>query len=329
MVRQIAMVAYPGVQSLDVVGPLEVFSTANRFDRHGAMVNDGRASAYRVDVVTTTGSPFAASSGLTMLPTRRLDQLRRVDTVVVAGGTGTPEAMRDSELLAWLREIAPKTRRIASVCSGAFVLAAAGLLAGRRATTHWSECDRLANMFDDIVVESDPIFVRDGNIATSAGVTAGMDLALAFVEEDLGRDVALAVARWLVMFVGRPGGQSQFSAQLSGQQSQREELRDLQLFIAEHPTSDLSVGALCSRVAMSERNFARVFSREVGVTPGEYVERTRVEVARRLLQETSLSLELVAHGSGFGSAETLRRAFHRQISVAPRDYRSRFHAVAP
>jgi transcriptional regulator GlxA family with amidase domain len=217
---------------------------------------------------------------------------------------------------------------MASVCSGAFLLAAAGLLDGRRATTHWSVCELLADTFPMTRVEPDSIYVRDGNIATSAGITAGMDLALALVEEDHGRDVALEVARWLVLFMRRPGGQSQFSTQLRAQSAEREPLRDLQTWIVENPTADLSVGALATRVAMSPRHFARVFARETGVTPAVYVERIRVDLARRLLEETGLGLEAEADASGFGSVETLRRAFHRTLGVAPSDYRARFRQPA-
>ena len=214
------------------------------------------------------------------------------------------------------------------MCSGAFLLARAGLLAGRRATTHWSVCDELARIFPDTTVDPDAIYVRDGNVATSAGITAGMDLALALVEEDLGRELALEVARWLVLFVRRPGGQSQFSTQLRSQSAERAPIRELQTWIVEHPTDDLSVGNLASRVAMSPRHFARVFTRETGVTPAVYVEATRVELGRRLLEETGLGLDAVAEAAGFGSVETLRRAFHRTLGVAPSDYRARFRQPA-
>jgi transcriptional regulator GlxA family with amidase domain len=321
--RNVVIVAYPGVQVLDVVGPLEVFARADRW-----AVDAGMQATYRPIVATASGGAFATPSGLTIVPECALREITSpVHTVVIAGGEGTPAAAADRELLDWLRAVDAATVRTTSVCSGAFVLAAAGLLDGRTATTHWSECDRLARLFPRIVVESDPIFVRDGKYMTSAGVTAGMDLALAIVEEDLGRDAALYVARWLVLFVHRPGGQAQFSAQLSAQAAQRGPIRDLQQLILEQPASDLSVAAMARLVAMSERNFARVFANETGVTPAEYVERVRVETARRLLEQTSLSLDDVAAASGFGSTETLRRSFHRQLAVSPSDYRSRFRAA--
>ena len=321
--RSVVIVAYPDVQVLDVVGPLEVFARADRW-----AVESGSDSVYNPIVVTVDGAAFSTSSGLFIAPQCSTAEVARpIHTVIVAGGEGTHAATRDAQLLTWLAAIDATTVRTTSVCSGSFVLAAAGLLDGRRATTHWSECDRLASMFPSVTVEPDPIFVRDGKYLTSAGVTAGMDLALAMVEEDLGRDAALYVARWLVLFVQRPGGQAQFSAQLIAQAAQRGPIRDLQQFILEQPAADLCVAKMAQRSAMSERNFARVFVNETGVTPGEYVERVRVETARRLLEQTSLALDDVAIAAGFGSTETLRRSFHRQLGVAPSDYRSRFRAA--
>ncbi len=323
MNRSVVIVAYPDVQILDVVGPLEVFARADRW-----AAEQGLATRYDPIVATCDGTPFSTPSGLEISPRCRLDEVALpVHTVIVAGGEGTAVASRDARLLDWIQTIDATTTRTTSVCSGSFVLAAAGLLKGRRATTHWSECERLATLFPSIVVEPDPIFVRDGKYLTSAGVTAGMDLALAMVEEDLGRDAALYVARWLVLFVHRQGGQAQFSAQLSAQTAQRGPIRELQQFILEQPGADLSVATMAQRTAMSERNFARVFANETGVTPGEYVERVRVETARRLLEQSALSLDDVASAAGFGSTETLRRSFHRQLGVAPSDYRSRFRAA--
>jgi transcriptional regulator GlxA family with amidase domain len=315
--RLVVIVAYADVQLLDVVGPLEVFSIANREREHG--------DAYRVEVVTVDGKPCAGSSGLPIVPHRALAARRgEIDTLVVAGGTGTVAALQDPVLLRWLQRNAPKCRRVASVCSGAFLLAEAGLLDGRRATTHWEYCGVLADRYPKVTVEPDPIYVRDGNVSTSAGVTAGMDLALAFVEEDLGRDAALRVARQLVLFVRRPGGQSQFSAQLAAQHAQRPGLRDLQSYIAEQPRADLSVASLAARAAMSPRHFARAFRDEIGMTPAAYVECARVEHARQLLETSELGFAAVAQEAGFGSTETLRRAFTRRLGVAPSDYRHRF-----
>jgi transcriptional regulator GlxA family with amidase domain len=227
-------------------------------------------------------------------------------------------------LLRWIRKQAGAVRRLASICTGAFLLAEAGLLDGRRATTHWFSCDAFARRYPSVRLEPDRIYVREGSIYTSAGVTSGMDLALAMVEDDQGRDVALAVARQLVMFLTRPGGQSQFSAQLSAQLAQHEPLRDLQAWIIEHPREDLSAGALARRARMSPRNFARVFARDVGQTPGRFVTAARVENARRLLEETSQSLESICEAAGFGTTEAMRRAFLGRVGVAPGQYRERF-----
>jgi transcriptional regulator GlxA family with amidase domain len=322
--RRIAVVAFPDVQVLDVVGPLEVFAIASRM-----LELRGRTTpAYEVEVVATRTGVLPVSSGIGLVAGRALEQVRGgVDTLLVAGGTGTQAAMQDVALVAALRRLAPRLRRLGSVCSGAFVLAQAGLLDGRRATTHWQWCDALAARFPRVRVDPDPIFVRDGNVYTSAGVTAGMDLALALVEEDYGRALALEVARQMVLFLRRPGGQSQFSAALAAQAADREPLRDLQAWIAEDPGRDCSVPTLARRVAMSPRNFARVFTREVGSTPGQFVERVRVEAARRRLEESADGVDSIAAHCGFGTAETMRRAFLRTLHVPPSAYRSRFRAT--
>lgn len=315
--REVVIVAFEGVQSLDVTGPLEVFASA------GEALPEG--SGYRVRMLTLDGAPVRSSSGLTLLPHGTLaDAPRRIDTLVVAGGEGTRPALTDAVLIDWLREAAPRCRRVTSVCSGAFLLAEAGLLDGRRATTHWSVCDTLARRHPAVTVERDPIYVRHGDVWTSAGVTAGMDLALALVEEDHGREVALAVARRLVLFLRRPAGQSQFSAQLAAQMADRAPLRDLQAWIVEHPGADLSVDAMAREVSMSPRHFARAFRAEVGTTPARYVERVRLEAARRRLEESDDAVERVAAECGFGTAETMRRAFLRTLGVPPMEYRRRF-----
>lgn len=317
MDRLVVIAVFPGIQALDLVGPLEVFHAAHR------QVADGRG--YRVEVVAESTDVLRTSSGLQLLADRSFSSIRgTIDTLVIAGGEGARAAAQQHRVQSWVRRVSPRCRRVASVCTGAFVLAAAGVLSGRRATTHWAHCGRLARDFPDVDVAEDAIYVRDGRVWTSAGVTAGMDLALALVEDDVGSDVALAVARQLVMFVHRPGGQSQFSAQLASQLAEREPLRDLQAFIADHPTADLTVSRLAARVAMSPRNFARAFAAEVGVTPAAFVERARVEVARRLLETTRDDVEAVAARAGFGRVETLRRAFHRGLGVSPNEYRRRF-----
>jgi transcriptional regulator GlxA family with amidase domain len=322
--RHIVFVAFPDVQVLDVTGPLEVFGRTARL-----LVERGlrRDLAYSIEIVAATSGPIETSSGIKIVADRRFRNVRgSVDTLLVAGGRGARAAARDAHLLAWLTRMAPRVRRIGSVCTGTFVLAAAGLLEGKRATTHWASCDALSKLHPRVRVESDPIFVRDGKIYTSAGVTAGMDLALALVEEDFGRHVALGVARQLVMFLRRPGGQSQFSSQLAIQTADREPLRELVEWIADHLASDLSVSALAARVAMSPRHFARVFAAELHMTPARFVEVQRVEAARRRLEESSDGVDVVAATCGFGGAEVMRRAFLRTIRVPPTDYRSRFRS---
>jgi transcriptional regulator GlxA family with amidase domain len=315
--HRVVVLAFEGVQSLDVTGPVEAFSIATRYF----------GGEYAIELVTPDGGPARASSGLSLNADRAAADVRGpIGTLVVAGGEGALRTAKDERTLAWVRDAAPRSERVASVCTGAFILAAAGLLDGRRATTHWDSCQRLAERHPQITVESDPIFVRDGNVLTSAGVTAGIDLALALIEDDLGPQAALRTAQALVMFVRRPGGQSQFSAQLKAAPARREPLRDVQAHIAEHPAADLSVPALAARAFMSERNFARAFRAETGMTPAVYVELSRVERARRELETTDLPVEAVAASCGFGTVETMRRAFARRVGVNPAAYRERFAA---
>jgi len=321
--RRVWIVAFPGAQVLDVTGPWEVFALANR-------AGGTRAPRYAVSVVAPSAGAIATSGGLALVAQRTLAQATGpVDTLIVAGGEGTRPHRRDGRLVRWITRAARRARRVASVCTGAFLLAEAGLLDGRRATTHWAMCDALARRFPAVRVERDPIFVRDGHVFTSAGITAGIDLALQLVEEDCGRDVALTVARWLVMFLRRPGGQSQFSAQLSAQLAERDGLRDVQGWIAEHPEAELTVPALARRAHMSPRNFARAFRRETGVTPAAYVEAQRVEAARRLLETTAGNVAEVATACGFGRPETMHRAFRRVVHIAPAQYRRHFRTVQP
>jgi transcriptional regulator GlxA family with amidase domain len=313
VVREVVIVAFPGVQALDVAGPAEVFA---------------QAGGYRVRVAAPRVEPLTTGSGYAIEPELALAGVDpgRVDTLVVAGGEGTRAAVADEGLVAWLAAAAPRVRRVASVWTGAFLLARAGLLDGRRATTHWAWCDELSRRFPAIAVEPDPIFVADGPFRTSAGVTAGMDLALSLVEEDLGPRAALRVARELVLFVRRPGGQAQFSAGLAAQAVEHAPLRELQAWIADHLDEDLSVPALARRTHMTERSFARAYARETGRTPAVHVELLRVERARMLLETTPAGVEAVAARCGFGTVETMRRAFARRLGVAPSAYRSRFAA---
>lgn len=319
------MAAYPDSQILDITGPLEVFASANR------RLNALGSSAPRYEVVLLARKPgrIATSVGIDLMAHGTLRDFRGlIDTLMAPGGIGSAAALEDRELIGWLAHRAKRARRVASVCTGTFLLAEAGLLDGRTATTHWSACEQLAARYPSISVDPDPIFVKDGKFFSSAGVTAGMDLALALVEEDHGRELALTLARWLVIFLKRPGGQSQFSAYLRTQLAEREPVRDLQAWIVANPKEDLAVPALARRAGMSPRNFARVFTREVGSTPARFVESARLEAARRLLEETSEGVDEVAAESGFGSSEAMRRAFDRGLQVSPSDYRRRFACIA-
>ncbi|MFE6055123.1 GlxA family transcriptional regulator [Kitasatospora sp. NPDC056446] len=313
--RSVLVVLYEGVQSLDVTGPAEVFA--------GASAASGQPDAYRVTTASPGGGPVRSTSGLRLLPDADLAEAGPVHTLLVPGGLGTRTP--DRALVARIRELAGRAERVVSVCTGAFLLAEAGLLAGRRVTTHWAFCDTFARRYPDVEVDPDPIHVRDGHIATSAGVTAGIDLALALVEEDLGRDVALLIARHLVVFLRRPGNQAQFSTQLAAQVADRQPLREVQRWIAEHPEADLSVEALARRSALSPRHFARAFAAEVGVTPGRYVDGVRLEAARRRLEDSDDGIEEIARRCGYGTPEAMRRAFVRTLAAPPAEYRRRFH----
>jgi transcriptional regulator GlxA family with amidase domain len=246
----------------------------------------------------------------------------------VAGGEGTAAALADGALVRGVRRLAGRARRVTSVCSGAFLLAEAGLLDGRRVTTHWSAAGTLARRYPTVTVDARPIFVRDGHVWTSAGVTAGMDLALALVGDDHGPELARAVARWLVLYLQRPGGQAQFSAHLDGRLARRPSLQDLQTWMAEHLDQDLSVAALARRAAMSERHFARRFREETGVTPADHVEALRTEAACRLLETTDEAIAAVARCCGFGTVETMYRAFRRRHGTTPGRHRAHFAAVS-
>jgi transcriptional regulator GlxA family with amidase domain len=318
-VRRIAILVFPGVQTLDVTGPWEVFSIANRIAGGGV---------YEIEIVAPHATePIRTGSGLAIVPDRAARTVRGpLDTFLVAGGEGVLKAIEDEPLVRWVKRTSARSRRTASVCTGTYMLAAAGLLDGRRAATHWAAVDDLARRHPRITVDPEAIYIRDGDVWTSAGVTAGMDLALALVEEDLGRDIALETARWLVVFVKRPGGQSQFSSHLRAQVAERAPLRELQEWMTANLHLDLSVPSLAARAAMSERNFARAFGKEVGMTPGAYVEALRVDHARLRLESTGQKLEAVAEQCGFGTVETMRRAFHRRLGVSPNDYRSKFES---
>ncbi|MFE6097512.1 GlxA family transcriptional regulator [Streptomyces massasporeus] len=310
--RTVLAVLFDDLQSLDVTGPLEVFAGADRIS----------PGAYRIRTASLDGTPVRTTSGLTLVPDQSLTGASDPDILLVPGGPGSLRP--DPRLVDWVRERGPRAARLVSVCTGAAVLAGAGLLDGRRATTHWAYCERIARDHPAVEIDPDPVYVRDGHISTSAGVTAGIDLALALVEEDLGRDAALTIARHLVVFLRRPGNQAQFSAQLAAQTARREPLRDVQRWITDHPDADLSVDTLADRARLSPRHFARAFRAETGMTPGRYVDRVRLEHARRLLEDTADGVEEIARTSGYGTPEAMRRAFVRTLGTPPAEYRRRF-----
>jgi transcriptional regulator GlxA family with amidase domain len=313
------MLVFPRVQLLDVAGPLQVLATANELSSES-----GESRPYDPHVVAPQAGPITTSAGLTLIAEALPSSPRSIDTVLIAGGHGVDDVAMDRRVLRWITRRGRQARRIASVCTGSFLLAATGLLDGRRATTHWRQCAELARRYPALCVESDPIFVRDGDVWTSAGVTAGIDLALAFIEDDLGRAAALSVARQLVVFAKRPGGQAQFSAGLA--LATDPDFDALHVWMAANLHQDLSVPRLADRAGMSERSFARRYRAATGTTPSRAVERLRVEAAREALGTTRRSIKDVARRCGFGSEETMRRSFLRMLAVAPRDYRQRFPA---
>jgi len=317
--RTVAIVAFPGVQALDVAGPFEVFAGARR-----AAGAHGVEAGYDVSVVATEPGPVTTESGLTVVAGRLPRTEDRIDTLVLAGGSGVDAARRNPALVDWVRDAAARSRRVATVCSGALLAAEAGLLDGRRVTTHWARAGQLAHDYPGVVVDADPIYVRDGTVWSSAGVTAGIDLALALVEDDLGTEVSQLIARWLVMFLHRPGGQTQFATPVWVRRAERSPVRSVQTRVEAEPGGDHRVAILAESASMSERHFTRVFTAEVGETPSRFVERVRTEAARRDLESTGDTLEAIAARCGFGTPETLRRAFHRRLRTSPDAYRKRF-----
>ena len=322
--RRIVLLAMPCAEAVDLIGALDVLFAANTI----LATTSGRGPAYAPEIVSGQPGVISTWPGLQLVadrPYRSLDG--PIDTLIVGPLADLDLASRDKPLIAWLRRAARRSRRVASFCSGAFLLAEAGLLDDRHATTHHTFCAELAHRYPRVTVDPEPIYVRDRGVYTSAGSTASMDLVLGLVEEDLGRRVAHAVALQLVLFLKRPGGQAQLSVQLATQLAERQPLRDLQAWIADHPAETMSIPALAGRVAMSPRNFFRVFTREIGVTPARFVERGRVEAARRLLEATTRGIEDIAARCGFGSAETMRGAFQRILRVSPQAYRARLAAT--
>jgi transcriptional regulator GlxA family with amidase domain len=313
--KEVVMLAFAGAQVLDVVGPMQMLAAVN---------DEGSSQAYRLSLLAERKGRVRTSGGIVLHADGGFEALPdKIDTLMVAGGN-VDVALANERLACAVERGAARARRVVSICTGTFLLGLAGLLDGRRATTHWRSVDRLATMFPRANIERDAIFVRDGRIWSSAGVTAGMDLALALVREDFGDDVALAVARRHVLFLMRPGGQSQFSAHLAPEALARGKLASLLRWIPEHVGDDLDVASLAARANMSERNFARTFAKETGETPARYIEGARVDAARRLLSATNLAVAQVARRAGFGSEERMRRAFQRRLRISPGAFRARF-----
>jgi transcriptional regulator GlxA family with amidase domain len=310
--RRVVIVGPPPVQLLDVAGPLEVFATAPDYQVELATPEgENQLSTNRGGIALTGAIPLREVSG-------------PIDTLVISGGPGSESGVYDSDFVAWIREASERSRRVASICTGTFLLAAAGLLDGKRAVTHWDFCDRLAREFPKVTVCPDPIYLRDGSIYTSAGITAGIDLTLALVEEDHGHQAALRVARQLVMFLVRPGGQAQYSHMLSRQAGTSEPLRELQVWMLENLKGDLTVERLAERIGMSARHFSRVCLREMHMNPGQFVDRMRVEAARQMIDSSAMGLKEIADACGFNSADSMRRTFLRVIGVTAGDYTQRF-----
>jgi transcriptional regulator GlxA family with amidase domain len=317
--RRVVFLAFPQAVLLDLAGPWEVFHNANQLSQQSPQ-------PYSLELVAASGGlQIATAGGLSLTANKIMRSCRGpIDTLVLPAAYGLEAEELSSQTIRNISRLAAQSRRIVSVCTGAFILAVAGLLNGRRATTHWRCGDELARRYPAISVEPDQIYIRDGNVYTSAGVTAGMDLALALLEEDLGRELALRVARNLVMFIRRPGGQTQFSAALESQIAERDSLRDLLAWAADHLSRDLSVESLADKVHMSPRNFARVFRKELGCTPAKHIERLRVESARQMLEASTADHGQIAAECGFGGVNAMRRAFLRVLKVIPSEYRDRF-----
>lgn len=317
----VQMLVYPGVQPLDLVGPHEAFDGANRW----LAAHRPHADPYEIELVALEAGPVVGESGLALVATVDLESARSdPHTLLIPGGNGIYELRSNPSVVSWARAATAAAERVASVCTGAFLLAELGLLDRRRATTHWHRAERLQREYPSVRVDPDPIFIRDGNIWTSAGVTAGIDCALALVEADHGAEAAQSVARHLVLFLRRPGGQSQFAAPVWSEPAGRVGIRSAQELVHRDPSRELTVRTLARTAGMSERHFIRVFTEEVGCPPARYVERVRIEVARHVLESGDDGLDIVARRCGFGSAETFRRAFQRQVGITPGAYRERF-----
>jgi transcriptional regulator GlxA family with amidase domain len=322
--RRLAFLVLGTTHLLTVAGPIDVFKRASDM-----LQQSGRRTtpAYDIELLSSDGSPIPTHAGVSLAGAKAWKKAGRpIDTLLVTTSASRSQMPFDAELLKWIQVTSKHVRRLGSVCSGAFVLAAAGLLDGRQATTHWDLAATLARMYPKVRVDGECIYTRDGHIWTSAGVSAGADLALAMLEEDHGHELALAVARRMVLFLRRPGGQSQFSSQLAAQAAEHHPIRELVAWIVDNLNSELSVPRLARRAGMSERNFGRIFQKEIGLTPARYVAQQRLETARRMLEETGEKVETIAVSAGFGDGEALRRALQSRLRISPALYRERFGA---
>jgi transcriptional regulator GlxA family with amidase domain len=319
--QSVVIMGFPGVQALDLVGPFEVFTGATQY-----LAGQGRADeGYSVTVASVDGQPATTGTGLALVAQSLPDPSRPLDTVVLPGGFGVDEARQNPDVITWIQTAGAHARRVVSVCTGAFLAAQAGLLDGCPATTHWAFAGRMAREFPSVAVDPEPIFVHSApNVWTAAGVTAGIDLALSLVEDDYGTDVAQTVARWLVLYLRRPGGQTQFAAPVWMPRAKRAPIREVQEAIDSEPGGAHRIAELARRAAMSPRHFTRLFTDEVGEAPGAYVERIRTEAARRQLEETDDTVTVIAARCGFGTAETMRRNFVRRLGIPPDQYRKTF-----
>ena len=320
-IRPIGIIVFPGADVLDITGPYEVFTFANLIIQKEGISQE---AVYPVTLLAEQSGLVTTQSGLQILADQCFSQIdKNYDTLLIPGGD--PDVvLANTEIVDLIKVMAPKVRRLASVCTGAFLLAESGLLDGFKATTHWNWCAEFSEKYPQVDVEPNRIFIKNDNIMTSGGITSGIDLALAMVEEDWGQKIALAVAQFLVVFLKRPGGQSQFSSYLIREASSHRGLRDLQSWIMQNPAEDLKVEVLAERMAMSSRNFSRLFVSETGMTPAKFVEMVRIDAARNLLELTKSQIDNIADSSGFKDPENMRRAFIRQLGVNPRDYRNRF-----
>jgi len=320
-IRSIGIVTFPGAEILDITGPYEVFSFANMILQKEGITQE---AAYTIALLAEQPGPVITMTGLQIIADQSFNQIDiSFDTLLIPGGD--PKVLlANRRVVELINEMEPKVRRLVSVCTGAFLLAESGLLDGCKATTHWNYCTEFTEKYPRVNLEPDRIFIKEGNILTSGGITSGIDLSLALVEEDWGQKVALAVAQFLVVYLKRSGGQSQFSSYLTREASKHCGIRDLQSWIMQNPEEDLRVDSLADRMAMSSRNFSRLFLSETGMTPAKFVEMSRIDAARNLLELTNFPISTIANSCGLKDSENMRRSFIRQLGVNPRDYRKRF-----